>query len=87
MRRNIPSNAPPNTTANAIELMAMEFKVMYAERNTFLRALSRATESNEAFLPPVISRAGKGKTNPVTKWGSWVLPSQDRKSMNFKQDE
>ena len=39
------------------------------------------------FSLPVISRAGKGKTNPVTKWGSWVLPSQDRKSMNFKEDE
>jgi hypothetical protein len=29
----------------------------------------------------------KGKTNPVTKWGRWVLPSQNGDFMNFKKDE
>jgi len=36
---------------------------------------------------PQYQRVDESETNPVTKRARWVLPSQNRDFMNFKQDE
>jgi hypothetical protein len=41
---------------------------------------------NQGYLAQYQS-VDKGKTNPVTKWGRWALPSQNGDFMNFKKDE